>query len=154
MYRQYFPFGQLEDGEQIGGDLGFDGCPRCCTPIKRPRGGELNEVQKDWNRVFSFYRTTVEHCIAQAKRFTVLGGWYRGHVFTSKGEQLLNAIIHVVFSIVALQVILQPCISRASALDRSRNLLFRTCRMSCQTLRLMRLRRLEKSLIHVNFIVE
>jgi predicted SprT family Zn-dependent metalloprotease len=47
------------------------------TPYKKPRGGELTEEQKLFNRVFNRGRVIVEHALAHLKVFQVLKQVYR-----------------------------------------------------------------------------
>jgi hypothetical protein len=55
------------------------------TPIKKPRGGELTDEQKAYNRTINTVRVRAEHCIGWAKNWTILATQFRcGHeIYTS-----------------------------------------------------------------------
>jgi hypothetical protein len=55
------------------------------TPIKKPRGGELTDEQKAYNRTINTIRVRAEHCIGWAKNWTILATQFRcGHeIYTS-----------------------------------------------------------------------
>jgi hypothetical protein len=63
------------------GDKGYQGLPtlhvNSLTPFKKPRGGELTELQKMFNSNFSSYRIRVEHVNRRIKRFKILQIRYR-----------------------------------------------------------------------------
>ena len=75
--------GQVPPGVALEGDKGYQGLegkeaqPEVKTPHKKPRGGELTEEQKLFNRVFNRGRVIVEHALAQLKVFQVLKQVYR-----------------------------------------------------------------------------
>jgi hypothetical protein len=58
-------------------DLGFLGCG-VATPIRKPRGGELWELEKINNRAHASARAAVERTIALFKQWRVVGSGYRG----------------------------------------------------------------------------
>jgi len=47
------------------------------TPFKKPRGGELTDLQKLFNRNLSSYRITIEHVNRTIKRFKIFQNRYR-----------------------------------------------------------------------------
>jgi hypothetical protein len=67
----------------LEGDKGYQGLEgkdpqrEVKTPYKKPRGGELTEEQKLFNRVFNRGRVIVEHALAHLKVFQVLKQVYR-----------------------------------------------------------------------------
>jgi DDE superfamily endonuclease len=58
-------------------DLGFVGCG-VSTPVRKPPGGELWEMEKANNRAHASARAPVERTIALFKQWKVLGTGYRG----------------------------------------------------------------------------
>ena len=52
-------------------DLGYVGT-ECLTPIKKRKGIELTEKEKEYNRQFSTERIVVEHSLACMKKFQIL----------------------------------------------------------------------------------
>jgi hypothetical protein len=64
-------------------------------PHKKPRGGELSDEQKAFNREVARHRIVVEHTMAQLNRFTVLRQVFRAKQRHSHGK---------VFRVVAKQV--------------------------------------------------
>lgn len=71
---------QLDDEEAMMGDSGFQGIQRqhrTALPHKKPKGGELTQAQKDYNRRLSQVRVVVENTIAQIKTFRVVAEVYR-----------------------------------------------------------------------------
>lgn len=48
------------------------------TPYKKPKKGELNQEQKEYNTAVSRYRIAVEHTIGQIKKFKIASERYRG----------------------------------------------------------------------------
>ena len=65
-------------------DLGYVGIvkfhARSEHPYKKPRNKQLNDGQKDFNRVLSSIRIAVEHVNAWLKRFRILYQKYRGRI--------------------------------------------------------------------------
>ena len=45
---------------------------KCYAPYKTAAGHELNERQKAYNKILSWYRVTIEHLIGYVKRFVLL----------------------------------------------------------------------------------
>ena len=62
---------------QVLADLGFLGCG-VQTPLRKPRGGELCELERANNRAHASARAPVERTIALFKQWRVVGGGYRG----------------------------------------------------------------------------
>jgi len=58
-------------------DLGFLGCG-VATPVRKPPGGKLWELQKVNNRAHASARAPVERTIALLKQWRVVGSGYRG----------------------------------------------------------------------------
>ena len=76
------------------------------APFKKKKNAALTQQQLDYNIVHSWYRSTVEHCFAQYKRFQVLAGVYRGHLHKDKGQ--LAAIVSIISGILVLQIGFSP----------------------------------------------
>ena len=71
---------RLDENEAMMGDSGFQGIHhqhRAVLPHKKPKGGELTQAQKVYNRRLSQVRVVVENTIAQLKTFGVLAAVYR-----------------------------------------------------------------------------
>lgn len=71
---------KLDDDEAMMGDSGYQGIQqghRARLPHKKPKGGELTQEQKDYNRRVSQIRVVVENTIAQIKIFRVTAAIYR-----------------------------------------------------------------------------
>jgi hypothetical protein len=47
------------------------------TPIKKPRGGDLTDEQKAYNRTINTVRVRAEHCIGWAKNWAILATQFR-----------------------------------------------------------------------------
>jgi hypothetical protein len=47
------------------------------TPFKKPKGGELTDEQKEFNRTLASERVVVEHIIRHLKIFRILAERYR-----------------------------------------------------------------------------
>jgi hypothetical protein len=58
-------------------DLGFLGCG-VLTPVRKPPGGELCELEEANNRAHACVRAAVERTIALLKQWRVVGSGYRG----------------------------------------------------------------------------
>lgn len=67
----------FDPSETIAGDPAFIGLenvwkiPVIC-PYKKPKNGELQEFQVEWNSKFKSFRTVVENYFAQIKKFKIL----------------------------------------------------------------------------------
>jgi hypothetical protein len=68
--------GALADRSALA-DLGFLGC-EVATPIRKPRGGKLCELERATNRAHASARAPVERTIALFKQWKVVGRGYRG----------------------------------------------------------------------------
>ena len=66
----------------LWGDSGYQGIQHvythCEIPYKKPKGGELQEDEKEYNRRLSSIRVRVEHVIGAIKRLHILKNKYRG----------------------------------------------------------------------------
>ena len=64
------------EGLTLGGDRGYQGLedlhPDARIPYKKPRGAELTETEKAYNRLLSSWRIAVEHAIGKLKVWKVL----------------------------------------------------------------------------------
>jgi hypothetical protein len=58
-------------------DLGFLGCG-VSTPVRKPPGGKLCELERANNRAHASARAPVERAIALFKQWRVVGSGYRG----------------------------------------------------------------------------
>jgi hypothetical protein len=83
----------LEINELVLTDKGYigPGLEQVLTPIKKPRGRELNEDEKEINMILGARRWIVEHVIAKIKFF---------HCLQMKWRHLLD-IHHIVFFVIA-----------------------------------------------------
>ncbi len=79
-------------------DLGFLGCG-VSTPVRKPPGGKLCELEKANNRAHASVRAAVERTIALLKQWKVLGTGYRGP---------LARFPRVIQTVVALEKFLFP----------------------------------------------
>jgi DDE superfamily endonuclease/Helix-turn-helix of DDE superfamily endonuclease len=69
--------------------------PNLDIPYKKPKGGELTEEEKDYNRGLSSFRVAVEHRIGRTKRFRIVSDRFRNprrthHTKTSIIAGLVN----------------------------------------------------------------
>jgi hypothetical protein len=62
---------ELPETLEFIGDKAYVGRRNTTTPIKKPRGGELSQEQKDFNRTISQKRVYVEHLIRVVKIFRI-----------------------------------------------------------------------------------
>lgn len=62
---------ELPETLQFTGDKAYVGRRNTTTPIKKPRGGQLTQAQKDFNRQVSQKRVYVEHLIRVIKIFRI-----------------------------------------------------------------------------------
>jgi hypothetical protein len=69
--------GAMTDKGYVGADKHHPGVP-LVMPYRKPRGGELSEEQRAFNREVSRHRIVAEHAMAQLNRFTVLRQVFRG----------------------------------------------------------------------------
>jgi hypothetical protein len=71
----------LPDTARIYGDSAYQGYDKEHSnidyPYKKPKGGELNEEEKEYNGGLSRFRVRVEHKIGQIKRFRIVSDRFR-----------------------------------------------------------------------------
>jgi hypothetical protein len=72
-------------------------------PVKEPRGGELSEGQRGYNRRVSRHRIVVEHTVAQLSRFTALR-----QVFRAKQRGSHGKVFRVVAKLVNRRLAVKP----------------------------------------------
>lgn len=62
-------------------DSGYQGLasrhPQTCLPIKKPKGGQLSDEDKQHNRALGRFRIAVEHVIRSLKVWRILKETYR-----------------------------------------------------------------------------
>jgi len=104
IWRSYKP--QLQPGEQALGDKAYVGTPDVNAPVKKPRGGELDEDSKNLNALHSWYRAGIEHVFGQIKRFNIVGTRFRGQI--DKSWRFLKDVNSIIVAIIALQVAHRP----------------------------------------------
>ena len=63
---------------QIIADKGYVGEQFVITPKKKPRGGELTDGEKDFNRIISAARAAIENINQRVKQYAIIGHIYRG----------------------------------------------------------------------------
>ena len=75
-------------------DLGFTGFKKdypdtiVIMPKKKPKGKELTDDAKAWNRIVSGFRVLVEHAIGEIKRFGIVSYKFRNkYVEYSRNER-------------------------------------------------------------------
>lgn len=72
----------MAEGMVCWSDKGFQGFWKgnvgliVIHPIKKAKGRELSEVEKEWNRYVNSRRMLVEHAIGGVKRYGIVGGIY------------------------------------------------------------------------------
>jgi hypothetical protein len=102
LYRQYSP--PLDDDEEVLADLAYiGGGDRLSVPFKkqvvtvqvgrrkRRHTIPLSAAQVVYNRIHSWYRSTIEHTFGYVKRFRILNSTYRGRVL-QKPEYIARAV--------------------------------------------------------------
>ncbi len=71
----------LPEGARAYGDSAYQGHDKehkaIDYPYKKPRGGELNEEEREYNSGLSRFRVRVEHRIGQVKRFRIVSERFR-----------------------------------------------------------------------------
>jgi DDE superfamily endonuclease len=100
--------GAMMDKGYVGVDKEYPDIP-VVMPFKKPRGGELSDFQKDYNRRVAKERIVVEHTIAQVNRFTVLRQVFRG-----KQRQRHRQVIAVVAKLVNERLAVTPLKTHAA----------------------------------------
>jgi DDE superfamily endonuclease len=107
--------GGLGEGEAAMTDKGYVGLERhhpdvpLVIPYKKPRGGELSDEQRAFNREVSRHRIVVEHTMAQLNRFTVLRQVFRG-----KRRQRHSQVTRVVAKVVNRRLAVTPLKTHAA----------------------------------------
>ncbi|MGV0028701.1 transposase family protein [Phormidesmis priestleyi] len=85
----------IPDAIPLQVDLGFQGLQNEVVnvqiPHKKPRGGELTEVQKAENRPLSGQRVLCEHAFAGVKRYRAVADIYRNRVTDFDDHLMLTA---------------------------------------------------------------
>jgi hypothetical protein len=107
--------GGLGEGEGAMTDNGYVGLDKHCPdvplviPYKKPRGGELSDEQRAFNREVSRHRVVVEHTMAQLNRFTVLR-----QVFRAKKRERHSRVTRVVAKLVNRRLAVTPLKTHAA----------------------------------------
>lgn len=97
------------------GDKGYVGEPKVVTPMKKPRLAELKEEDKKENKTKHSKRVVVENCFHEFKRWTILGGEYRGDIKEAKDLQHASRIVHVIAALVKRRLAKHPIRARPAA---------------------------------------
>ena len=73
---------ELDKNLPVWGDSGYQGIQteykHCEIPYKKPKNGELQTDEKEYNRRLSSIRVRVEHVIGAIKRMHILKNKFRG----------------------------------------------------------------------------
>ena len=107
--------GGLGEGEAAMTDKGYVGLDKhypdvpLVIPYKKPRGGELSDEQRAFNREVSRHRIVVEHTMAQLNRFTVLRQVFRG-----KRRERHSQVTRVVAKVVNRRLAVTPLKTHAA----------------------------------------
>jgi len=89
---------ELPDNIEFIGDKAYVGRNNTTTPIKKPRGGQLTQEQKDFNRKISQQRVYVEHLIRVIKIFRIAKELFRMR------SRMYETVIGCVCGLVRLRV--------------------------------------------------
>jgi len=81
------------------GDSAYIGEPRMLTPFKKPRGRQLRQREKLFNKQISHVRITVENVFKRVKDFKIISETYRGD-YHKLGD--FNCVFKLVCSLVNL----------------------------------------------------
>ncbi len=66
------------------------------TPVKKPKGGDLNEEQKAYNRAIGQVRVRVEHCIGWVKNWAIIATRFRcAHAIYSEVMQVVCGLVNL-----------------------------------------------------------
>jgi len=66
------------------------------TPFKKPKGDELNEEQKAYNRAIGQVRVRVEHCIGWVKNWAIIATRFRcAHAIYTEVMQLVCGLVNL-----------------------------------------------------------
>ena len=68
---------KFSESQQFIGDKAYVGASRTTSPIKKPRGKELTEKQKEDNKQISRQRIFIEHLIRRLKIFRIAADKFR-----------------------------------------------------------------------------
>ena len=72
---------KIADSSEVLVDKGYQGIgkyvERSFIPYKKPRGGKLSEMQREYNLELSKIRIRIEHVFAHLKKFRILSERYR-----------------------------------------------------------------------------
>jgi|GEM_PF-3007885 len=89
---------RLHDDILFVGDSGFQGIGDIhlfsVTPFKKPKGGQLTEEQKEFNRSLAQYRIRIEHVNRRIKCFKIFQQRYRN----KQRRHLIRFMLIVVFT--------------------------------------------------------
>jgi hypothetical protein len=89
---------ELPERLEFTGDKAYVGRRNTTTPIKKPRGGQLTQAQKDFNRQVSQKRVYVEHLIRVVKIFRIAKEEFRMR------SRMYEVVIGCVCGLVRLRV--------------------------------------------------
>jgi hypothetical protein len=89
---------ELPEALRFTADKAYVGRRNTTTPIKKPRGGELTQAQKDFNRQVSQRRVYVEHVIRVIKIFRIAKEEFRMR------SQMYELVIGCICGLVRLRV--------------------------------------------------
>jgi IS5 family transposase len=66
------------------------------TPFKKPKGGELTELQQVYNRAISQVRVRVEHCIGWVKNWAIIATRFRcAHAIYTQVMQVVSGLVNL-----------------------------------------------------------
>lgn len=89
---------ELPETLEFIGDKAYVGRRNTTTPIKKPRGGQLTQAQKDFNQEVSQKRVYVEHLIRVVKIFRIAKEQFRMR------SRMYELVISCVCGLVRLRV--------------------------------------------------
>jgi hypothetical protein len=101
LWRNFGP--AMGSGDFVLGDKGYQGDESIHSPYKKPKGRKLSQAKKDYNRVLSWFRVTVEHCFAQMKKFSILQSRVRFHLQSPDSIDFLTHTVNLISSLITLQ---------------------------------------------------
>jgi len=78
LYESSTLFPLINNTMRIIGDKGYQGCENAYTPIKKPRGRELNEGEIYYNYTIYSQRVVIENIFHRMKQYRIIGDIYRG----------------------------------------------------------------------------
>jgi len=66
------------------------------TPVKKPKGGELNETQQAYNRAIGQVRVRIEHCIGWVKNWAIMATRFRcAHAIYTEVMQVVCGLVNL-----------------------------------------------------------